>query len=133
MTYKTLIVDDDHMFIFIAQKMLASAGIDSNPLSFINGQKAYDYITQNTDSCDKFLIFLDINMPVMNGWEFLDQVSANGLHEKLIVYMVTSSSDISDKEKATGYSILKKYLEKPVSKQDYLELKASPELKPLFE
>ena len=59
-----------------------------------------DYILANKDKDKVFLILLDINMPVMNGWEFLDQLNTIVIKPLVKVVIVTSSIDSADKDKA---------------------------------
>jgi CheY-like chemotaxis protein len=63
----------------------------------------------------KHLVLLDINMPVMTGWEFLDRIQDQPVAERVKVAMVTSSVDRSDKVKAETYAQVVSFLEKPVT------------------
>ncbi|MCH8556766.1 MAG: response regulator [Balneolia bacterium] len=132
MGLKTLIVDDDHIFIFIAKKMLESAGFTSDPVVFGNGKKALQYLEEHADDADHFAIFLDINMPILNGWEVLDKLSEMPVKERISVYMVTSSVDSSDKKRAATYEVMKGFLEKPVGKEKYASLKEHEALREFF-
>ncbi len=132
MKYRTLIVDDDQMFIFIAKRMIVSAGFDPAPLSFKNGKLALEYILNNRDDQAPFVVFLDINMPVMNGWQFLDGAAEAGLDSIMHVFIVSSSSDQADKNKASTYPVVLDYLEKPVPKEVYVSLKERDEIRELM-
>jgi len=61
------------------------------------------------------LIFLDLNMPIWDGWEFLKESSTLGCMEKLELYILTSSSSPEDYRKAKQYGLHERYLSKPIA------------------
>lgn len=120
------IVDDDDIFRFILKKHLMSQGLAENILSFENGKEAMAYINGNRDKTDLLpdVIFLDINMPVMNGWDFITayrQVMST-LSKQAPVIMVSSSVDDRDISKAEGSEIISEYITKPISKSTVVDL-----------
>lgn len=125
---KVLIIDDDSIVLFIQEKMLKKYGITDDPISFQDARKALDFLKiQKVE--DIFLILLDINMPGMNGWEFLDTIQGMEISEKVFVYMVTSSIDGYDKEKAKNYKNVISFIEKPISVDNCMKIKECLELK----
>ncbi|CAN5493597.1 response regulator [soil metagenome] len=82
---------------------------------FVDGQEALDYLDLNFKESDYYLVLLDINMPVMDGWEFLKIVSDKVYAQHVFFAMVTSSVDRADKEKAIAYSQVIDFVEKPIS------------------
>lgn len=110
---KTLVIDDDEIVLFLHDLMIRESGLSSAPLSFSNGADALDYLKQNYKEKDSYLVFLDINMPVMNGWQFLDIVEE--LKYDLTVIIVSSSIDSADYDKAKLYKVVKEYAPKPLS------------------
>lgn len=115
MEYKTILVDDDAMMMFIMKKLMENLNFPHEPLCFVNGKEALDYFLRSESDTKDHLLFLDINMPVMNGWEFLD-----ALHEKksagnIFGNILTSSVNESDKKKAETYSCIKSFVEKPIT------------------
>ena len=125
---KVLIIDDDSIVLFIQEKMLKKYGITDSPCSFQDARKAIDFLeTQKSE--DIFLILLDINMPGMNGWEFLEKIRSMEISEKVFVFMVTSSIDSYDKEKAKNYKNVISFIEKPISEDNCIKIKEHPELK----
>ncbi|MET6991761.1 hypothetical protein [Sediminicola arcticus] len=59
------------------------------------------------------VIFLDLNMPVIDGWEFLDEFAKLDIPEKIDIYVVGSSLDIRDKEKLKEYDMVINMISKP--------------------
>jgi CheY-like chemotaxis protein len=119
---KTLIVDDDEIVIFIHKTLVEQSGLDNEPVVCLNGREAMDYLL-TVNSREKYLLLLDINMPVMDGWELLDVLKNHEINDHVHAVMVTSSIDQIDKEKAEKYSKIIKYLEKPLTLEDVLEIK----------
>lgn len=123
MSLKVLIVDDDDVVIFLHQTILDMCGLSSDPITAINGKEALEYITRNQNNNFQYLIFLDINMPVMNGWELLDEIKRNLFSEEVFVVVVTSSIYPKDKEKSIKYRNVIDFLEKPLSIEDCERIK----------
>lgn len=119
---KTLIVDDDEIVIFIHKTLVEQSGLDNEPVVCLNGREAMDYLV-NVNPYEKYLLLLDINMPVMDGWELLDVLTQHEVNNHVLAVMITSSIDQIDKEKAEKYSKIIKYLEKPLTLEDVLEIK----------
>ena len=111
MGLKTLIVDDDDIVVFIHRLILKDSGISDVPLIFRNGKTAYDYISGHTE--EPCLVFLDLNMPIMDGWQFLDLIEDSSF--LISVVIVSSSIDPADLQKATTYSKVIRFVEKPLS------------------
>lgn len=118
-----LIVDDDPVILMIHRLKVVKSGLDNEPLEFMNGRPALDYLHEHQSNGSHFLVLLDINMPVMNGWEFLDAIGDSEFKSKVNVAIVTSSVNHEDKEKAAQYSEVFSYLIKPLSEDDLKALK----------
>ena len=114
---KVLLVEDDETSNFISKMALQEAGI-KDVYEALNGKQAFDYIE---DSCPDF-IFLDIKMPMMDGWDFLDDMIYSGLCKKTKVAMLTSSARPEDKKRAENYDCVIAYLEKPLTKVKVKEI-----------
>lgn len=128
---KVLIIDDDSIVLFIQEKMLKKYGVTDAPIPFQDANKAIAFLRVQ-ESEDIFLILLDINMPGMNGWDFLDEIKAMEISEKVFVLLVTSSIDSYDKEKAEKYKNVISFIEKPISADNCIKIKEHPELKQFF-
>jgi CheY-like chemotaxis protein len=114
-----LLVEDDQITTFYVTRMFQKERLDVNLKIASNGQEAINYfISTMTDTSAKpSLIFLDLNMPVMDGWEFLEEMKKldaaqlSGTH----VAICTSSDSFHDIEKANAYSVVKEYITKPMN------------------
>ncbi|WP_143308872.1 response regulator [Chitinophaga vietnamensis] len=115
------IVDDDPIHQQIAKIMIERQGISSNVRVFSDAQDVLDYLRENTGASDALpdLILLDLNMPVMDGWEFLDEFAGfqAGLPKQIRIFVLTSSIDEKDKERVRSYRFVDGYLTKPLSKE----------------
>lgn len=116
------IIDDDDLYVFICKKMLNKLGLENDMIeSFPNGKAGLDSI-KNRDDKDKLpsLILLDINMPIMNGWDFLDEINPylKKLPNDLTIAILSSSVEPSDKAKALSYNEVQDYISKPVNIED---------------
>jgi len=121
MNKRVYIVDDDPVYTFSARFMLKKAGLESDPETFNNGKEALDHLLSVKESEIPDLILLDINMPIMDGWEFLESLPESRQMDKIKILMVTSSISREDKEKAKNYDKLSGYLIKPISVEDLTE------------
>lgn len=118
-----LIIDDDAVSVLILKKMLLNAGFLDNPMVFKNGNEAINYLYNNHKSIEKYSIFLDINMPIMNGWEFLEEIESKINIENFSIYLLTSSTSEQDIVKSKNYKSIKKFISKPVAKEILHEIK----------
>lgn len=123
MDFQTLIVDDDPIYTMLMKKLLESNGFNPPPHAFDNGQLALDYLRENHQSDEAHVIFLDINMPVLNGWEFLDEISDFASRDKTFVLIVSSSINQSDMDRANSNKYVIRYLTKPILSSTIVELK----------
>lgn len=117
------IIDDDPIYVFGMKKLISVNNICNSILVFNNGHEAIQYLNSNENKTPD-VIFLDINMPVMDGWDFLDEFSniKKNLSKNIIIHMVSSSIDPNDIEKAKGYQEISEYLVKPVKANDLKRL-----------
>lgn len=117
------LVDDDEIYQYTTQKFLELKGLARKVLSFGDGEVALDYF-QNHLGQEELLpdmILLDLSMPVMDGWEFLEEFSRlkPRITKRIEVYIVSSSVDARDIERAGRFSEVTDYIVKPI---DYSKL-----------
>lgn len=117
-----LVVDDDEEYNFLTEETLLDAGVDCERTYLTRVDEALDYLA---DSAHPFpdLIFLDINMPMMNGWEFLEEYEKRNYHKKPArIVMISTSIYQQDREKAKGYPSVIEYVDKPLFCEDFLRI-----------
>ncbi|MEH6681931.1 MAG: response regulator [Sediminicola sp.] len=122
------IVDDDRIVVFGITKMLNATVECENIMSFSNGKYAIDAIKDllREDKEIPSVIFLDINMPIMDGWQFLEEFIALDIPKKVYINIVTSSIDPMDRKKSetfkdrTHHTI--EYKTKPIRRSEIEEI-----------
>ena len=126
-----LLVDDDEATNFLNRKNIIKLGITEHIQAVLNGKEALDFLTTpgnyggKTASFPKpQLIILDVNMPVMNGWEFLDEYEKLGDEKKgeIIIVMISTSFNSNDEQLAKSFSSVSGYNRKPLSREEITDL-----------
>ncbi|MBY0480402.1 MAG: response regulator [Chitinophagaceae bacterium] len=115
---KICIIDDDEIYIFLIKKSFEAMEIENEVISYLNGVDALDDLMQMKKNQEQLpaLILLDINMPIMDGWEFLFEfrkIQAE-IPNKVAIYIVSSSIANEDKEKSKTFPEIVSYLSKPI-------------------
>lgn len=118
-----LLIDDDEVNNFVSASNITLSGIAQKTHECISGQEAIDWLLQQQEAGDDYLpdaIFLDIRMPGMSGWEFLDNLRAlrqNGKltsRKRMVIAMLTSSSYPDDITRSKRYKEVSSYISKPL-------------------
>ena len=130
---RTIIIDDDEIVTFLQRKIVTKCELDSDPYVFKDAQEGLDFLENESDQDVDYLIMLDINMPKMNGWEFLQKLKSVRNNERFHVVMVTSSIDRKDKRDAAEDPHVVDFIEKPVSARHCSKLKGISKLSMHFE
>ena len=112
---KVLIVDDDDVFLFLHDLLVKDSGLSQDPGCFLTAKSALEYLDANHQTEERYLVLLDINMPGMSGWQFLDYLEKTTYKSRVSVVLVTSSIEDAAHQKAKTYSTVKDYIEKPLS------------------
>lgn len=120
---EVFLVDDDAIVRMVASKILKSIGFDKKISQFENGSLAIleikSRISQHAigSDSDPVLLLLDINMPIMDAWEFLTEYSQldEEIKKHFSIVIITSSIDIHDRQMAFSYPDVKDYITKPIS------------------
>jgi len=113
------IVDDDRIYQLLMKKMIKSLDATISVKTFYDGEEAYNFYKSKPVCCE--ILLLDINMPKMDGWEFLEKLNDEDFKNSKI-YLATSSIASSDREKAKNYKKIKEYLIKPITKKKISEI-----------
>ena len=126
MSLKTIwVVDDDPIYQIIVNKIIKKSELFSSVSSFTNGKDALDALkkTLENNEMPPNIILLDINMPIMDGWEFMEEMVL--LKSKIRIYIVSSSIAFEDKSKAKNYTEIIAYLSKPITANDLILIAAN--------
>ena len=107
---KIFLVDDQKITNFINKKIIDIAGVSKFVYDFIDPKEALDKLEENQPN----LILLDLNMPDIDGWGFLDRMEEKNTDAKVVI--VTSSTSPFDVEKAKNYNRVIQYITKPLNK-----------------
>jgi len=115
---KTCIIDDDSIYRFTMIKALESFKFPIDIMAFSDGEKAINFMLDNLDQESEFpdVIFLDIDMPFMDGFQFMEEFIKikRRIRKSITIYMVSSSIDPLDTERADNISAISDYITKPI-------------------
>jgi len=125
-----LCIDDDPITLMLSKKVIIKANFSNTIITAKNGEEALQYfnsIINKEENKLPNLIFLDLNMPVMDGWEFLDNFSTNKYSEinSTKIVILSSTIDPEDLQKSKKYPMVIDFLSKPITTNmlSYLESK----------
>jgi CheY-like chemotaxis protein len=123
---KVLLIDDSKADNFIHKRVIKKADITDNIIVKYSGQSALEYLTTKEDGHypTPELVFLDINMPGMDGWEFLEEYEKLKEEQRagIIVCMLTTSIAEKDQQRANNYAKISSYRHKPLTDQMLFEI-----------
>jgi CheY-like chemotaxis protein len=116
-----MLVDDNHNDNFFHEREIKKNNSETIVITKNTGKDALYYLKEKkvSDHLQPDLIFLDINMPGMNGWEFLQEYNQldKELQSRVIVIMLTTSDNPDDKVKAKTWNFVSDYITKPLTKE----------------
>lgn len=126
-TLKTLtIVDDDDIFVFLTTKIIEQTNLVDLIKGFGNGLDAINFLKENKNNVDALpdIILLDLNMPIMNGWQFLEEYNKLNptIGKKITIYICSSSISPDDITRAKTISEVSDYIIKPITKDKLIDL-----------
>ncbi|MDG1214015.1 MAG: response regulator [Flavobacteriaceae bacterium] len=121
---RSCIIDDDPIFVFGTKKVMKEVDFCDDILVYHNGEEAINGLKSMVKRGEQLpnLIFLDLNMPIMDGWDFLEDFIAipNNNRKDVFVYIISSSIDANDFIRARNYEIVNNYILKPVTPEDLI-------------
>lgn len=118
---KTIIlVDDESIDNRCHSRVLRRAGFEGTILTFAIAAEALDYL-ESESAVPVDMMFLDINMPLMDGFDFLERAHAKfgGAFDPSVVIMLTTSLDPADRARAAEFDVIKSYISKPLTAESY--------------
>lgn len=111
------LIEDEPIPTFLAKKFIEKTGMVNLITEYHNGKEAYDALKlrcENGESLPDF-IFLDINMPIWDGWEFYEEFQKLPGNEAVKTYILTSTLSDDDLQNAKEYGLMDRYLSKPLN------------------
>lgn len=110
----TYIIDDDKIFIFVLKKIIEKNENFDQVLDFKNGEEVIKILSDESNILPN-IILLDINMPVIDGWQFLEEIEKLPNKDKLNIFIMSSSIDANDIEKSKSFETVKDFISKPIN------------------
>lgn len=119
---KALLIDDDNINNYLSKEVISGTNLVDEVIVFTNGHQGLQYFKDSSLSTqDKILILLDLNMPVMDGLEFLNQFGLIKHPYKFLIVILTSLDNQSDKERIKKYNI-EHFIAKPITEEKLLRI-----------
>ncbi|WP_269227589.1 response regulator [Flavobacterium eburneipallidum] len=125
-----LCIDDDPIALMLCKMVISKTMFSNEIITAKNGLEGLNYfknLKENNESKQPQLILLDLNMPIMGGWEFLDSFSTQeyDTYNSTKIIILSSTIDPDDLEKSKNYAMVLDFLPKPISKEmlEYVKTK----------
>lgn len=120
------LIDDDDIFVFLTKKTIELTKLVELIQVFENGLDALNFLKENKYNIDRLpeIILLDLSMPIMNGWQFLDEyIKLNPyIGKKITIYICSSSISHDDITRAKAINAVSDYIIKPINKEKLIDL-----------
>lgn len=120
------LIDDDDTFVFLTKKVIEQTNLVEQIKVFGNGRDAINFLKENSGNPDLLpeIILLDLNMPIMDGWQFLEDyiLLKPKIGKKITIYIISSSISPHDIERAKGINAVSDFIIKPVTKEKFIAL-----------
>lgn len=123
---KIMLVDDDEIFVFLISKTIEHLKLVEQIEVFENGLDALEYFEKHKFNNEILpeIVLLDLSMPIINGWQFLDQYSKISTHltKKIDIYICSSSISPDDIARAKTIKEITDFIIKPISKEKLIDI-----------
>jgi CheY-like chemotaxis protein len=121
-----LLIDDDPIFVYLTRRIIASTNCPCAIDEFTDGELALDFLSKMSGQTELLpdVIFLDLSMPVMDGWEFLKEYALlkPKIRKEISLYIVSSSISPQEVERSKSYTMVADFLIKPVERGKIVEI-----------
>ena len=116
---KTYLIDDDYLAIYLTEHLLRAEGFSNCICTFRSASEALDKLVGKKQRVPQ-IVFLDLNMPTMDGWQFLDALAPyqDSLLGNCHIYILTSSLALQDLEKSKQYDLVAGLIHKPLDSEE---------------
>lgn len=122
-----IVIDDSKLDCFIAEKVIKNTGRCESVTSFLQAQEALEFIKQNSlSSLDPIIVLVDIQMPIMNGFEFVEAFEKLPVNTRknYQIYVISSSINDNDLTKIPQYPSVIQFINKPLTSNNLSALLA---------
>lgn len=131
---KTYLIDDDRLGLYLTEQLLRAEGFASTICPFESAREALDTLLHEPPDTMPQVVFLDLNMPLMNGWQFLEALNPykTQLLGRCFIYILTSSLALTDLEKSRHYDLVAGLIHKPIDSGEIRAIQArlEPDFRP---
>ncbi len=130
--FEILVVDDDKISCLLHKNLLKDANIEQSPEIFRNAKRALEYLQIRNCQDNCFLIFLDLHMPLYNGWDFLNALNNSDLNCQVHVVLVTSSIQKKDELTSLCFEKVIGFCRKPLKAEHIQKVQKLEEISGYF-
>lgn len=120
---KLILIEDDDVIVYLTQKLIKESKSIELLNVLKNGRKALDYFIENAKNAELLpdFIFLDLSMPILDGWQFLEEFARikDSMAKNIQIYITTSSISPKDLSKAESYDFISDFVIKPISLENF--------------
>ena len=118
---KILLVDDNEWELFLHQELFSMDKVDCELLPFTSANDALNYLQLHDNNSNQYLILSDLNMPGMNGFEFLDNIKklSYDLQERIKFFLISSTLNYYEVKKAKSTPGIQEFYSKPFVVSDF--------------
>lgn len=112
-----LFVDDNYLSCFVAERLMKAMRMEHAVKTFLDPDVALAYISEHYADFDKTVLMVDLKMPTMDGFEFVEAFEKlpSAIKSRFSVYILTSSINSTDRETSFNYKSIQKFLSKPLT------------------
>ena len=132
-TLDILVVDDDKIVALLHKTQLRCANVGPAPQLFSNGKEALTYLRKKDLPHKHFLVLLDLNMPVLDGWAFLRLLEKDPMTANVHVVIITSSINREDEVRSRNFKQVIGFCRKPMDKTCVKDIKNHEQLRRFFQ
>ena len=119
----TYIIDDDAIFVMVFKKILSNIDCFDKVGNAKNGYEALESLKVLDANNEKFpdIIFLDLYMPVLDGWQFLEALESLPFKDKMNIHVISSTINRSEIERSKTFQVVKSFIQKPTSAKQLIQ------------